>query len=707
MLGAVALSAAGTAFAHAQAGRFILFLPVFMAAGIVTYFGWPTEPTAILAPIMAAILITAGLWLADRPVVQATLLCGACAAVGFASATRATQAQPAWADLPRRAAQISGTIDGIDILPDGRRLTLHAPSIDHAAALARALRIRLRNTDTTPLEAGDTITVRALIRLPSPPAYPGAWDTQRDAYFAGLAGYGFALGPASRITAGRAWHFQAFRGAIAARIVAALPGTTGAIAATLLTGMGTAIPPLDRAAFQASGLAHLLAVAGLHVGIVMGLIYILCRRGLAASEHAALFWPLREIAAIAALLAGAFYLALTGAHVPILRSFAMACLATLALLTGRRALSFRALALAATILMLAAPDLVMGVSFQMSFAAVLALIAGWEALRPHLTSLHGAGFWRRPALHATGLLITSALAGTASLPVAAYHFGTATSYYIPANMLAVPLTAFWVMPLGLAALALMPFGLQSLALIPMGWGIAGILWIARSVAAWPAAIIPVPQMPPAAVLVILAGMILVSLLRTHIRMAGLPVVGAGLALAWLAPAPDIIVSPDAKLIAARRGGGIYVSAAPGTSRFDRATPARVWGIATASALQPTIANAMIGMTAQIRCDSSACSFVSHGQTTVVALGSITACAGTRFGATLGATLIVSHARVYCPSATIVDRLSTAAHGATAIRLTAQGPVIRTDEDERGTRPWVLRQASDASALTRLPPAMTE
>ena len=142
----------------------------------------------------------------------------------------------------------------------------------------------------------------------------------------------------------------------------------------------------------------------------------------------------------------------------------MACLYTFAVLAGRRAISLRGLALAAMVLMLLEPEEVPGVSFQMSFSAVLALIAGYEALRPALRTLRGNGSWqRRFASHLVALALTSALAGTASAPFGAYHFGRVQVYFVVANMIAVPLAALWVMPAGLVALLLLPFGLDWLA----------------------------------------------------------------------------------------------------------------------------------------------------------------------------------------------------------------------------------------------------
>ncbi len=673
------------AWVNAESGRFVLFLPVFMAAGVVTYFAWPDEPQAIPAALMAAIALPTGVLARARPTAQAALLCAGVAALGFASAERATHAAPPWADLPRHAVVVSGRIAAVDLLPVGRRVTLAAPSLDGANALPRSVRIRLRDTDAAALAAGDGISVRALLRAPSPPAYPGAWDTQRDAYFAGMAGYGFALGGATVLVPAPAARWQHLREAVAARILAALPGTQGAIAATMLTGMGTAIPEADRAAFQTSGLAHLLAVAGLHGGIVMGLVYAAFRRGLTLSEHVALFWPVNRIAASAALLAGMGYLALTGAHVPILRSIAMAALATLAVLTDRRAMSLRALALAAMALMLAAPALTMGVSFQMSFCAVMALIAGWEALRPRLTVLHKGGFWRRQALHAVALAVTSALAGTACLPVAAYHFGTAAAYYVPANMLAVPVTALWIMPWGLATLALMPLGLHGVALVPMGWGIGLVLWIARGVAAWPYAAVTVPQMPPASLVAAVAGLAWLCLWRTRLRLAGLAIIAAALAVPVWAPRPDIVVSADARLIAARVGGQVYVSAASGVSRYDQETPRRIWGV-TGQDFPP----------AGARCDDTACLLTIAGHNVELLLAAQAPCAGNG--------VVVSHVKVACAASVVVDRRSVASQGATTIRLTPSGPVILTDAAMRGDRPWVLH---DGAAAPRLPPAVTE
>lgn len=213
-----------------------------------------------------------------------------------------------------------------------------------------------------------------MLRAPSPPSFPGGRDLQREAWFSGAAGSGYALGMLTPLNSRSSSRLEALRENIAARIEATLPGQTGAIAATLLAGETGRIDATTRQDFSASGLAHLLAVAGLHLGLVMAAVAVSVRALLTASERLALYWPCREIAALVGLAVGSSYVLLTGAHLPSVRALGMAVLVTLALLTGRRVLSMRSLAVIALAILLVSPVAVLDVSFQMSFAAVMGLI---------------------------------------------------------------------------------------------------------------------------------------------------------------------------------------------------------------------------------------------------------------------------------------------------------------------------------------------
>ena len=677
------------AWMYAERGRFILFLPVFMGIGILTYFGRTSEPSLILAttPVAIAAVAVCSCW--NRPVFRAAALCAACASAGFADARWSAAQAPPWDDLPHGGTLASGTVTLIETLPKGRRILLKTPSLDANQTMGRNLRIRLRGTDTQPIAAGDRLAVRALVQAPSPPDVPGGWDTQRDAFFSRTGGYGFAIGTSRVIEAApKSWWFG-LRGHIAARIAAVLPDAQGAIASTLLTGLGSAIPADDRAAFQDSGLAHLLAVAGLHIGIVMGLVFAVVRIACAACEGVALRWPARRIAALAALAGGLAYLALTGAHLPILRSFAMAGVLTLGILTGRRAVSLRSLAFAATLLMLWSPPEVVGVGFQMSFSAVLALVAIAEVTSPVLRRLRTGRWWSAAAVYAAGLVLTSLVAGTASLPFAAYHFGRATLYYVPANMLAVPLTALWVLPCGIAALLLMPAGLERLALVPMGVGIDGLLRIAHAVASWPGAAFDTGQLPPASLALVAFGLAWLGLWRSRLRLAGIVPMAAGLLTALLAPLPDIVIGPDAAVLAARIGRSVFLEHAKRATPFGLEAPPRLWGL-TATQDFPAEGQAADGA---VICDAASCRVQIRGRPAILVRNAASLpCAALLFSAE---TL-----KSACPTAVVVDRALVRQAGAVAIRL-GETIDLTTDEAIRGDRPWVIRRK------ILLPPALTE
>jgi competence protein ComEC len=676
------------AWQAAERGRFVPWLPVFMGSGVLCYFALRAEPPSWLG-VTVALPAVGGVLLLRRCVVpRAAALALAAAAIGFSAAQFATARALPQAMLPTHAANLTGTVRSVEALPEGRRITLEAVLVD-GETLQRWLRIRLKKGDEQAIATGDTVRLRALVRSPMPPAYPGAWDLQRDAWYSGQGGSGYALGPVERIAetppSGPLRVVQRLREFIAQRISMVVPGAAGAVSITLLTGVTAGIPASDHDAFRASGLAHLLAVAGLHIGIVMGWTLAFARLVLAASEHASLHWPAKKLAALTALLAGGGYMVLTGMHVPIVRAFAMACLYTFAVLAGRRAISLRGLALAATVLMLIEPQEVPGVSFQMSFSAVLALISGYEALRPALRELHGSGSrLRRFASHLAALALTSALAGTASAPFGAYHFGRLQVYFVVANMVAVPLAALWVMPAGLIALLLMPFGLDWLAFVPMGWGADAILYVARTTAALPAATFDVPHMPSWGLAVTGLGIAWLGLWRSRWRLIGVPVIVLGLISPLLMRPADLMVSADARLIGVRVQDTVYLQSVSGASKFTRDAWLQYWAAGTPLPM-PVDGEAANGAVA---CRKDACLLrpLAHAKAALLVRG-----ASHPDGCRESSVIVSAEpARGLCPRPwpALVDRFTVWKNGATAIWLDGRRARILTDRAFRGDRPWV-------------------
>ncbi|MDD2877567.1 MAG: ComEC/Rec2 family competence protein [Acidiphilium sp.] len=667
---------AGHAWLGAERGRLFLFLPVAMGGGVLVYFDLTREPSpwisACLVGVAAIVLALVWRWAVPRGVAALALA----AALGFGRAQTQTLTMPPLLTVPHHGVTITGRVIGVDLLPTGRRISIASPRLNGGPIEARAVRVKLRRGDDVAVEAGDTVHLRALLYGASRPAYPGGWNFGRDQYFAGLGAVGFAISPldvTARAKPGWLSALRQVREAIAARILADLPLDTGSIAATLLTGFEDAIPPAERQDFITAGLAHILAVAGLHIGIVMATLYALTRFIAGFSEYLLLRVPAKIVASIVSFAGGVVYAALTGFHVPIVRSLAMAALVLAGIIAGRRALSLRGLALAALALMLIEPQAVPGPSFQMSFSAVLALIAGYEAVGRRF-SIGGESHGAKLVRHIAALAFTSFLAGGASMPFAAYHFQQIEPYYVLANLIAVPLTALVVLPLGMASLVLMPFHLEPITLIPMGWGIAVILRVARFVGNLPHALIEISPSPGYAVALVAIGLALLGLLRSRARYAGMIPIAAGLVAMTLGRAPDVLVSPTANLVGARDGGMVRIVEAGRVDKFTLSQWRPVW------AGDPV----RTGPADEV-CDNGRCGF-DRGR--VLYLADRAAADGG-----CGAARVVVSSRPLrgaCrkPGRIVIDRFSVWRNGAIGVWFDRAGVTVRTDRMVQGHRPWV-------------------
>jgi competence protein ComEC len=479
----------------AERERWALWAPVAMGLGVATYFGLSVEPPWALAAATvagsAALLFAlrgTGPW---RILVLGVFLI----AIGFAAAQLRTMmvAGPVL-DGKLASVRLEGRVRDVEYLPGGRRLRLGEVIVPGLPDPPAQVRLRLTSLDP-PLVPGDWISLRATLRAPSRPVAPGAYDFRRDLFFDRIGAVGFAFGRAKLVSAEtigdaeplshRLWRsFADLRALIERRILAAMPDAdTAGVAVAFVTGSQTAVPNPVLDAMRNSGLAHLLSVSGLHIGLAIGILFFLTRAGLALVPAIALRWPIKKWAAALALLGAAFYTLLSGASVPVVRSFLMAGIVLLAVLADRQAITMRPVAIAALVVLLIWPDSLMGPSFQLSFAAIVALTAVWEELSPRRARQLGPA--RRGLRWLFDLALSSIVATLATAAFGIYHFNRLSGYGVIANMLAVPITGFWVMPWLILSLLLMPLGLESWALAPAGWGISAILWTARTVSAWP------------------------------------------------------------------------------------------------------------------------------------------------------------------------------------------------------------------------------
>lgn len=414
------------------------------------------------------------------------------------------------------------------------------------AKLPPVVRVSLPLEDSpNPLSPGAKVHLRARLTGPPQMALPGTYDFARDAWFRGIGAVGRALGPVQLLQPGRSGGLDGARERLGTHIRERLPGAEGGIATALANGDQNAVDQEDAAAMRRSGLTHLLSVSGLHIAAAIGAAMLLTLKLLALSERLALRFNLVLVAAGAGAIAGVGYTLLTGAQVPTVRSCIIALLVLAGIALGREALSMRLLAVAALAILIIRPESLAGASFQLSFAAVASIIAlhstGW-ARRTFMKREEGIAMRLLRAVGAT--LSTGLCVEIALIPLALYHFHRAGLYGIGANLIAIPLTTFVIMPLEAAALLLDIVGLGPPVWFLAGKAIAFLLWLAHTVGSASGAVTTLAAMPGWAFALMVAGGLWLILWVGRVRLAGLVPLAIGAAGAAAAPSPDLLITGD-------------------------------------------------------------------------------------------------------------------------------------------------------------------
>jgi len=550
----------------AQRGHLFPWVPVCLASGIGIYFALKVEPGAgayAMVGLLALAMAAAARWSDDRisPVFMALFLVLAGVLVVGARAHLVAAPQLAF----RYYGPIEGRVVVVDrSQSDKLRLTLDHVTLQGVAPARTPARVRVSLHGATkgggaadragrlaPMP-GMVVMLTGHLSPPQGPVEPGGFDFQRLAWFQKLGAVGYSRTPALELAppARRTMVIYRLRMRLSAALQAAIPGDAGALAAAILTGDRSGMQRATLLQLRASNLAHLLAISGLHMGLLTGFIYGALRFGLALIPWIALRWPLQKIAAAVALLAGAAYLALSGGNVATERAFVMVAVMLVAVLLGRRALTLRAVALAAVIVLLRRPEGLTGPGFQMSFAATVALVAVFGALR----DWQG---WRAPAAlrPVLAVVLSSAVAGAATAPFAAAHFNQIAHYGLLANLLSVPVMGAVVIPAAVLAALLYPIGLSFLALAVMRWGIVWILAVADWVAGLDGALSHVAT-PPMVVLPLLAlGALWLILWQGRVRLTGFAAMALAFFLWGQGERPALLISQSGGLIGVMGEGG--------------------------------------------------------------------------------------------------------------------------------------------------------
>jgi len=555
-----------------QRSRLFLWIPVLFGAGIGIYFALPYEPKPIELLLIALCAGFCSYWGWKRHdfwgagVLALVLLSFGYSYAGFRTKTIAAPvlSKPYYGAIEGRVVQIDRSSS------NAVRVTLDRLYLPGISAKKTPARVRISLRGIIPDEVilpGARIIMTGRISPPGAPVEPQGFDFRRMAWFMQLGGVGYTRNPvllaAEADIDSLSMRIFSWRLAISQVIQHHIPGQNGAFAAAIITGDRANINPEILANLRITNLAHLLAISGLHMGLLSGFVFALLRYGIALVPVLSLRVQSKKIAAALAICVGLAYLLLSGANVATQRAFIMTFVVLLAVILDRSAFTLRAVALAALLVLLIRPNSLLGAGFQMSFAATTALIAVYEWMRavPFWQAMNN-GRWRflKPLI---ALVLTSGVAGLATAPFSMFHFNQMSQFGLIANLMAVPIMGLLVMPFAVVAALLYPFGGTAIALFIMGKAVGAILAVSNNIAQLEGAARAVKSGPTIVLALIALGGVWLFLWRGRGKILGLAILAVAAMIWFQTPRPTLFISENGRIFGALENTRRVISKARG------------------------------------------------------------------------------------------------------------------------------------------------
>ncbi|MGH6838222.1 MAG: ComEC/Rec2 family competence protein [Methylocella sp.] len=576
--------------------RPFLWLPAAAGTGVVLYLYADREPSLwLIAPAAVSLGVLAYLARANR--LAFYVLCGLCALfAGELSAALRTARVAAPVLHKIRIVTLQGFIEEMDFRRNGARFLLRVHSAEGLAPDVTPFRVRVSMRRAPPFEAGTYVSFKARLLPPARASLPGGYDFARDAWFARLGAVGNVLGRIEVVAAPQSPGLAAAammaidrgRNALARRIDKIVGGDAGAIAAAMVTGKRDLLSDEAKEVIREAGIFHIITISGIQMTLVAAIFFVGLRRLLALSQTLALSYPIKKWSALFAIAGALFYDIATGSRVGTERALFMTLIMLTSVLLDRQALTMRNLAIAAALVILIQPEAIMGASFQLSFAAVAALVAVYEArmsaaergraeayrlgARPVEGERKRMAFeFLTPLLRRgpLGLLFATFCATSATASFMAYNFHELSPYVLIGNPLTLTVIEIFAVPGALLGTLLYPLGLDAFVWRYIGLGIDGVMWAARGIGSWPGSTIHLPAFAPWAIVFLSLAVLTSVLWRTAIlRATALPLAALGLLGAAAGPSFDVAVAPAGDAVAFRAMGGSLAVIGRGRNAFS-------------------------------------------------------------------------------------------------------------------------------------------
>lgn len=559
-----------------QKDRLILWAPVFMGVGIATYFSLESfSRFSVFFSVGTGLFSTAAMILFSKFFKLRLFFMGLfCIALGFmATHFRTWRCKtPMLVHSIKDPVWVKGTIDDITQGTNQKKIILSVKRIQTVTKNPPKkiqLIYRSKKQKEKTLQIGDFVNLKAKLEPLQGPIVPNGYDFRKQAFFKQIGAQGYVV-YVHEVTPPHQNTFfhqvQNYRLWLTQHFLKHLPGQPGAIAAALITGDTGSLSKETRTVFADSGTAHILAISGLHLSLIGGLILAITRFLVGFCPPLILRIPAKKIAAVLALLGALGYLYLSGCRVPTQRAFISFSIMMIAILIDRNPLSMRLVSFAATLILLISPEVLFTPSFQLSFAAVVGLISFYETIQ---IQTQRKSTLKKMLFYTLGILLSSVVASVATLPFTIYHFYKFTLQSIGSNLVMIPLLGLWIMPLALCFVFLgwWPWG-QKICAILLGKGLSAMTLVADFFSKLPGSLIHIPSFSTTSFILTLFGGLCLCLLKGKIRWSGLVLISAAALYTFFCPKPipTIFIAEGGKNIGIVHKDHLFISS-PRTDSF--------------------------------------------------------------------------------------------------------------------------------------------
>ncbi|MFY9589306.1 ComEC/Rec2 family competence protein [Rickettsia endosymbiont of Halotydeus destructor] len=448
--------------------------------------------------------------------------------------------------------EVIGTIESIKPTIHGAQIVLNDIKIKKINRNIKKVRISLPRKYLKEIIVSDKIGLLAKLYKPQGSILPGGYDFGFYAYLSEIGANGYAMSPPKILLHNDKSTnsvIYKIRFDIYQNLVEKLGSIKGNFAAAILLGETKGINRQLMQDMRQSGISHVLCVSGLHLSLVAMILFISARFLLNLSNYLSYNYNIKLIAALCSLIGSFGYLELSSMQIAATRAFIMAAIFIYAIIIERSCFPLRSLAIAAFIILSLNPEYIFHPSFQLSFIAVLSLVAGYEFYLKNQWLLgNNKGIFSSIKFYMASNIYSSFLASIITAPVVINQFFIFSTYSIPNNLIVVPIMSFFLMPLALLSLPLMWLNIDGFILKIMGFFIDIIIYSAEYFNNLPAAVWYFGYITNLSIILFLFGFFWICIWKTKWRLWGLMIMGVSFILMLYSPKPDLIFDAGANAV---------------------------------------------------------------------------------------------------------------------------------------------------------------